>query len=145
MVTTTMACRAGLIASLGRIAERGLPNEVVGVVGADEVGVACELVNVEPQDATAFCASVSLDAIEAAEDELRQRGLHVVGHFHSHPRGRAAPSRADSAYITPDRALFLIGFRDGPTPDVRCWARGHGRYPVELTIRIIEGDDGVLA
>lgn len=40
--------------------------------------------------------------------EARGRGEAVVGHYHSHPNGRAEPSRTDAARALRDGQLWVI-------------------------------------
>jgi proteasome lid subunit RPN8/RPN11 len=44
----------------------------------------------------------------AAHRAGRHGGAQVIGHYHSHPNGRAEPSPRDAAYAAPDGAFWLI-------------------------------------
>jgi proteasome lid subunit RPN8/RPN11 len=44
----------------------------------------------------------------AARREARRRGLDVIGFFHSHPHGSAAPSSADLAEASYSNHLYVI-------------------------------------
>ena len=44
----------------------------------------------------------------AAHREAREGGAQIVGHYHSHPTGEAAPSRADADAADADGRLWLI-------------------------------------
>lgn len=63
----------------------------------------------------------------------RDEGLRVLGHYHSHPNGRADPSPRDAARALADGQLWLIVAGDSIT----AWLAGatglHGRFrPVAL-------------
>lgn len=47
--------------------------------------------------------------------EVRASGETVLGHYHSHPNGRAAPSRADAARAVTDGQVWLIAANDALT------------------------------
>jgi proteasome lid subunit RPN8/RPN11 len=69
-------------------------------------------------DATAACANVAADpartfeidpaALFAAHRRARGGGPAVIGHYHSHPNGRATPSATDAASAMGDGAVWLI-------------------------------------
>lgn len=44
----------------------------------------------------------------AAHRMARSGGPAIIGHYHSHPSGVAAPSATDAACATPDGSLWLI-------------------------------------
>ena len=44
----------------------------------------------------------------AAHRGARKGGPAILGHYHSHPSGRAEPSAADAAGAAPDGSLWLI-------------------------------------
>ena len=58
----------------------------------------------------------------AAHRAARAGGPAVIGHYHSHPSGVAAPSPTDAACAAPDSTLWLIIAGD----DMRAWIAGPG-------------------
>lgn len=67
--------------------------------------------------------------IAAYRGERRARGLAVLGFFHTHPDGPAAPSLRDAECAAPDGKLWVIAGRDG----VLVWravenGAMHGRF-----------------
>lgn len=64
------------------------------------------------------CANVAVDKARwfeidpamllAAHRAARAGGPAVIGHYHSHPSGRAEPSPRDAAAALPDGAIWLI-------------------------------------
>ncbi|MFL0412457.1 Mov34/MPN/PAD-1 family protein [uncultured Sphingomonas sp.] len=75
-------------------------------------------------------------ALFAALRAARQGGPKVLGHYHSHPSGIAAPSLADAAAAAPDRAVWLIT-AGGEITAWRAVSDGavHGRFdPLTLAI-----------
>ncbi|TRW14553.1 Mov34/MPN/PAD-1 family protein [Glacieibacterium frigidum] len=47
--------------------------------------------------------------------EVRASGEVVLGHYHSHPNGRAEPSRADAARAVTDGQVWVIAANDALT------------------------------
>ena len=47
-------------------------------------------------------------ALIAAHRAMRAGGPALIGHYHSHPGGRAMPSLRDAAAAAPDGAIWLI-------------------------------------
>jgi len=60
------------------------------------------------------------DHIDRRRD-ARQRGLDVIGFYHSHPQSPALPSETDRAEATyPNHLYFIVGLAAGE-PDVRLF------------------------
>lgn len=79
---------------------------LLGVAGGDRIDAILPAANVEPNPARHF----ELDPITllAAHRAARSGGPAILGHYHSHPSGIAAPSATDLACARPDGALWLI-------------------------------------
>ena len=76
----------------------------------------------------------------AARRAARGEKLAVIGHYHSHPSGRAEPSAADAAAAHGDEALWLIVAAGG----AELWraVRGgsyHGAFD-RVALRVRTGD-----
>lgn len=69
----------------------------------------------------------------AAHRAARQGGPAVLGHYHSHPSGRAEPSRTDVECARPDGTLWLIVGGEG----ARLWVAQAGE---DGNLRFIEAD-----
>ena len=85
--------------------------EAVGaVLGAGGVAVDyVRLENVSPTPASAFSVD-PLDFVRI-EGEARDRGLTLLGLFHSHPGGAAEPSDADRRGAWPGQCCWIGGLR----------------------------------
>lgn len=59
----------------------------------------------------------------AAHRAARAGGPAILGHYHSHPSGRAEPSATDAAQAAPDGSLWLIV----GSGTARLWRAGPGQ------------------
>ncbi|THD36834.1 MAG: M67 family peptidase [Sphingomonas sp.] len=91
--------------------------EVCGLLLGDGLRVeevrACR--NVADDPATAF--EIDPQALIAAYKAARSGGRAIIGHYHSHPSGRAEPSVRDKASALGDGAVWIIVGRDS----ARAW------------------------
>ena len=78
--------------------------------------------NIATDPRTAF--EVDPAALLAAHRAARAGGPAVLGHYHSHPHGRAEPSEADARAATWDGTLWLIAAA-GHARLFRAAAEGH--------------------
>lgn len=111
-------------------------DEICGLLlGRDNVVEAIEpCANVHANPATQFELDPAplFRALRAA----RAGGRQVIGHYHSHPSGLAAPSPTDAAQAAPDGAFWLIAAGE----ELTAWravrdGAVHGRFdPVSLAI-----------
>ncbi len=72
------------------------------------------------------------------ERRLRDQESKIVGHYHSHPRGAAYPSKKDleSAY-EPDLLWMIIGMKACKVEEVRIWRLNAEKIafrPIQLCI-----------
>lgn len=116
----------GLHADLLALAAREAPREACGLLlgPAQEGGIArvaslLPAANVHPDPERFF--EIDPAVLIAATRAARQGGPHVLGCYHSHPSGVAAPSATDAAMAAHDGKLWAIvaadaitWWRDGP-------------------------------
>jgi proteasome lid subunit RPN8/RPN11 len=130
-VTISRSLLQRIVSEAGRSSD-----EVCGLLFGSGDGItgmrACR--NVHPTPATHF--ELDPAALFAALRSARAGGPAIVGHYHSHPSGRAHPSPTDAAAAAADGALWLIvgGAEATAWRAVRDGAV-HGRFdPVGLAI-----------
>jgi proteasome lid subunit RPN8/RPN11 len=108
--------------------ERGYPNEVCGLLlGKDEGGrrTISALVPVENSfeaDERFHRYLITPEAMLRAERLAGQRGLGVLGVYHSHPNAPAEPSLYDrdhAAWTT--WSYVIVSVRDGQAAEIRAW------------------------
>lgn len=72
--------------------------------------------------------------------EAAKAGLEVVGFYHSHPDGPAAPSPTDVERSWPVYRYVIVAVHQGTPKDVRGWVFAPDRRSYrEETIRIVDG------
>lgn len=122
-----LAVTSGVIATLLEEAARAHPLECCGLLlGHDQViDQAVRCTNVHPQPSRHF--EIDPAALIAAHRAARAGGPEVLGYFHSHPTGKAAPSATDRASASGDGRVWAIiaagrigWWRDRPGGFVRC-------------------------
>ena len=124
MITVCSTCLAQIIGH----ARAAAPRECCGIlIGAgDAVSEAVRARNVAESSATRFQIDPK-DHIDARR-EARQRGLEVLGFYHSHPTSAATPSEIDRALASyPDHLYLIVGLAVDP-PEVRVFAFDNGNF-----------------
>ncbi|GMU23540.1 MAG: Mov34/MPN/PAD-1 family protein [Phycisphaerae bacterium] len=53
--------------------------------------------------------------------ECRQRGLDIIGFYHSHPGGPPVPSAFDAELAWPGVHYLIVSLRDGCPQEVKSW------------------------
>jgi len=56
-----------------------------------------------------------------ADDEARDRGLDLIGIYHSHPNHRAAPSEFDRSRATPWYSYVILSIVDRKPREIAAW------------------------
>ncbi|WP_026008998.1 Mov34/MPN/PAD-1 family protein [Sphingomonas sp. HT-1] len=109
------------------------PREACGLLFGESGAINAfrEVRNVAERPETHF--ELDPAALFAALRAQREGGPRVIGYWHSHPSGSAAPSITDATMAAPDGKLWVILGGD----EVRCWRAGiaglHDRFaPVQL-------------
>lgn len=119
MVTLTVT--AEVLTTVRAHAERAWPEECVGALLGDEVGLtqARPLANAAVDRRSGFL--VSARDYLAAEADAAARGLSLRGFYHSHPDGPAEPSARDAASATPGWWTLIIQVEGGAAAAPRAF------------------------
>jgi proteasome lid subunit RPN8/RPN11 len=103
-----VAIASGVAETLVKAAATAAPYEACGLLigrpGRIESTVPARNVAARPE--TAF--EIDPATLLRTHREVRATGQHVVGHYHSHSNGIAAPSSRDAARAVEDGQLWLI-------------------------------------
>ncbi len=62
-----------------------------------------------------------------ADRAARQRGLDVIGYYHSHPDDEGVPSQFDLDHALPVWSYIIVSVRQGKAVDVRSWEMENNR------------------
>ncbi|MDR2770902.1 MAG: M67 family metallopeptidase [Clostridiales Family XIII bacterium] len=92
-------------------AERGLPNEVCGLIAGDvrgDIKVVRRVYPLSNPDASPVHFSVDPQEQLAAVRDMRKNGFTPLGNFHSHPNTPARPSPEDIRLAYDPQASYLI-------------------------------------
>lgn len=107
-----LGLKAADLAAIARAAEDAFPDECCGLLIGERAGEVFTVTgivaaaNVAPNPARRF--EVDPRTLLAAHKGARALGLAVIGHYHSHPGGAAAPSRRDLARAFGEDEVWLI-------------------------------------
>lgn len=61
------------------------------------------------------------------EKHARERGLDVVGFYHSHPDDRAVPSQYDLEHAWPTYSYIVVSVQNGRAVDLQSWEMENDR------------------
>ena len=61
------------------------------------------------------------EELMGGEKAAREKGLDVVGFYHSHPDDRAVPSRYDLEHAWPTYSYIVVSVENGEAVDLRSW------------------------
>ncbi len=83
---------------------------------------------------------ISPQALLEAQRSARERGLDVLGYYHSHPDHPARPSEFDREHAWPGTSYLIISVEEGSVVDATSWrlADDRSRFDQEELI----GTDG---
>jgi proteasome lid subunit RPN8/RPN11 len=114
------------------------PHEACGILlgQGTHIAEARETANIHPAPATHFeiDPQALIDAHRAARAGVAGGGPQVVGYFHSHPAGPAAPSETDRAMAAGDGRVWAIIAGE----DLRFWQDACEGFTA-LSYRVSEG------
>src|SRR5258708_6353625 len=65
--------------------------------------------------------SVTSDDVRDAEKAAREKGIDVVGWYHSHPDHPAAPSQFDRDHAWPWYSYIIVSVQNGAPRDMTSW------------------------
>ncbi len=60
-------------------------------------------------------------AFQQAEDYADERGLALIGYFHSHPNSPAIPSEFDRVHALPNFIYLIVSVLEGQAVDALVW------------------------
>lgn len=124
-----MEISAEALSQMRAAAAAAHPCEACGILLGEGALIreAREARNVHPSPHTHF--EIDPQALIDAHRAARAGGAEVVGYFHSHPEGPAAPSATDRALAAGDGRVWAIIGREGDEGDaVTFWRDGEAGF-----------------
>ncbi|MBU7579603.1 MAG: Mov34/MPN/PAD-1 family protein [Porphyrobacter sp.] len=117
---TELEVSANVLAAMRAHAAAALPREACGLLLGERrrITEARPVTNVHPAPHTHF--EIDPQALIDAHRAARSGGLAVIGYYHSHPKGAAAPSATDRACAAGDGRVWAIIAGD----DITFWRDG---------------------
>ncbi len=112
------------------------PHECCGALLGVDVDLAREVRDLFPlvnrrDDAPRNRFSITADDFRAAEKAGRERGLEIVGWYHSHPDHPALPSEYDREHAWPWYSYVIASVSEGRPGEMRSWRLADDRTRFE--------------
>lgn len=108
--------------------ERDYPFECCGLLlgrfednGRKVVAGAYPISNAREEEAKRNRFLIRPDELLRGEKYAREKGLDVVGFYHSHPDDRAVPSQYDLEHAWPTYSYIVVAVEKGRGGDLRSW------------------------
>ncbi|MGK7890872.1 MAG: M67 family metallopeptidase [Leptolyngbyaceae cyanobacterium] len=73
----------------------------------------------------------------AAQKAGRERGLQIIGIYHSHPDHPAVPSECDRTLAWSDYSYIIVSVPDGKATDVLSWTLDEDRQFQPETLQVV--------
>jgi proteasome lid subunit RPN8/RPN11 len=143
---TALRLSAAQAAALAALAEAAYPREACALLVGQDAGDALAVAEIVPAANVAtdpdrefeLDPAVHIAVLRRLRDDAGGTNL-IIGHWHSHPNGRAEPSAKDAAMIGDPGLVWLItAVHDGRALPVRAFRaaprdRGFGFSPLTIT------------
>jgi proteasome lid subunit RPN8/RPN11 len=148
----TVDSRAGILkltadqqAAMFEHAERTFPDECCGAIfgnvgdGSREIVELRAMENTWDEEERRRRFLITPAEYMRVEREADDRGLSLIGFYHSHPNAEARPSEFDREHAWPWFAYPIVEVRDGEAAGIRAWQLQDDRSGYdELTLRLTD-------
>ena len=132
-------------------AERDYPHECGGMLigrfaeGKKSVTETFPLENAREEEARHNRVLILPKDVLRAERYAREKGLDVIGYYHSHPDSPAVPSQYDLDHALPVWSYVIASVIDGKVADIRSWEMENDRskFNEEQLERRLPAGEGV--
>jgi proteasome lid subunit RPN8/RPN11 len=108
--------------------ERDYPYECCGLligsfeaIGRKVVVETYAISNAREEEAQRRRFLIRPEELMRGEKYAREKGLDVVGFYHSHPDDRAVPSQYDLEHAWPTYSYIVVAVIEGQAADLRSW------------------------
>lgn len=130
---TILELGASVLQRIRSEAEARYPEEACGLLLGREQGQVLEALAMANQAEDRRRAYL-IDPEQHLRTELRarERGLTVIGVWHSHPDGRPVPSVTDTESAWPDWHYVIAAVEAGQAREIRAWMLRESRFEEEV-------------
>jgi len=126
-------------AELGKIREHGArdyPHECCGVLlgnqyGDDKVITEARPLNNSREDSKRTRFIISTQDLVDSDKYAREKGIEVLGFYHSHPDHPALPSEYDREHAWPWWSYVIVSVQKGRPADLTSWVLAEDRAKFE--------------
>lgn len=122
------------IAKITAHAERDYPHECGGLLlGHFDAESGKSVTETLPMENTADVGTrhdrvlIEPRSVMRAERYAREKGIDVIGYYHSHPDDEAVPSQFDLDHALPVWSYIIVSVRDAKAVDLRSWEMENDR------------------
>jgi cysteine synthase B len=118
-----LTIRPSAIAAIRADGANGYPQEVCGAMfgkSAGTVDAVLSLQNISTEERRRRYL-IGPDEYRAAERHADERGLRLIGFYHSHPDHPAQPSQTDLEQAWPNLSYVIVSVRQGQPAELRSW------------------------
>jgi proteasome lid subunit RPN8/RPN11 len=116
------------LAEMRQHGERDYPFECCGLMlgrfendGSKTVAGTFPISNAREEEAKRNRFLIRPEELMRGEKHAREKGLDVVGFYHSHPDDRAVPSKYDLDHAWPTYSYVVVSVEKGQAVDLRSW------------------------
>ena len=115
------------LADIRQHGERDYPFECCGLMlgrfvdGQKKVVETYAISNAREEEAKRNRFLIRPEELMRGEKYAREKGLDVVGFYHSHPDDRAVPSQYDLEHAWPTYSYIVVAVEKGQAVDLRSW------------------------
>jgi len=120
------------------------PNEgggfLLGILGGDTIKIEAitEIENVFEEEEQFHRYAMTPQDWMRLEDEADEKGLTLVGYYHSHPNAPAIPSEYDRDHALPNFVYVITSVRDGKHAEMRVWRLKQDRSAFDEAELLVE-------
>jgi proteasome lid subunit RPN8/RPN11 len=135
------------LAQIALHSERSYPNEGCGILlGSIEGGrkVVAEVLptgNAGEEQARHNRYVIPPEELLQGELFAEQRGLEVIGYFHSHPDHAASPSETDREQAWPRYSYLITSVQEGKATETCCWQLREDRTGFDQETLVLKDPD----
>jgi proteasome lid subunit RPN8/RPN11 len=125
--------------------EQGYPNEsggfLLGTISAEQIAVldVIQIANVFATEEQYHRYAMTPQDWIRLEDEADEKGLTLVGYYHSHPDSPAVPSIYDRDHALPNFTYIITAVMSGNAAGMRVWRLRADRSQFDEGVLSVQG------